>query len=432
MFDTEILDSDLALDAEWADEAGLPTDLESIPPGLLLAVILSSVDRDCLSGFDRVRLLKARSRMVSHFQAELYADIGAVSDAVSELANDPEPDLETVFDRTASEISAALTLTRRASEVQTDLANTICVRLPGVGAALHAGVIDLPRARVLADQTCHLPRELARQVCDTALEGASEQTTGQLRAHLGRLIITIDPASAQDRYEQKLGERRVTCEPTDAGTANLCGLDLPAGEANAAMWRINRLAHTAKRNGDRRCIDQIRADIYLDLLTGRNQARNTGTEKAVVDIRADLTTLLGLDDNPGVIPGWGPVIADLTRQIVGDSKDEDWRFGLTNHDQLLDVITTKRRPNTAQKRYVEMRDPECVFPTCRIDSADCDLDHQQPWAQHQQTSSNGLEPLCRYHHRQKHGQWKLSKPTPGRYQWTSPLGHTYTTGPDPP
>jgi hypothetical protein len=83
---------------------GLPGDLESISPGLLLAVILSSVDRERLSGFDQVRLLPARSRMVS------------------ELNNDPEPDLQTIFFTTASEISAALTLTRRASELQTDLA----------------------------------------------------------------------------------------------------------------------------------------------------------------------------------------------------------------------------------------------------------------------------------------------------------------------
>jgi len=251
-----------------------------------------------------------------------------------------------------------------------------------------------------------------------------------LRGWIQRLIISVDPASAQDRYEQKLRERRIICEPTDAGTANLSGLDLPADTANRAMRRINRLAHTAKRNGDCRCIDQIRADIYLDLLTGNQGA--TGSDRAVVDIRADLTTLLGYDEKPGEIPGWGPVIADVLRQIIDESPDGEWRFGICDQDWLLGAVTTRRRPSTAQQRYVEVRDPECVFPTCRFDSIQSDLDHQHPWAHHHRTTIQELEPLCRYHHRQKHGNWKLSRTRAGTYTWTSPLGHTYTTGPDPP
>jgi len=431
MFDTEMLPSDLdVLDADQLDDAGLPADLETLPPGLLLAVILSSVDRARLSGYDRVSLLKARARQIAHDQAELMADIQAVSEAVSELVNDPEPDQQVIFDTTATEVSAALSLTRRASEVQVDLASSLCVRLPQVWEALSEGMIDLARARVVADQTSHLPRDLARQVCGSALEQASSQTTGQLRGWIQRLIISVDPASAQDRYEQKLRERRIICEPTDAGTANLSGLDLPADTANRAMRRINRLAHTAKRNGDCRCIDQIRADIYLDLLTGNQGA--TGSDRAVVDIRADLTTLLGYDEKPGEIPGWGPVIADVLRQIIDQSHDGEWRFGIRDQDWLLGAVTTRRRPSTAQQRYVEVRDPECVFPTCRFDSIQSDLDHQHPWAHHHRTTIQELEPLCRYHHRQKHGNWKLSRTRAGTYTWTSPLGHTYTTGPDPP
>ncbi|MGH8949378.1 MAG: hypothetical protein ACRDXF_11015, partial [Acidimicrobiia bacterium] len=103
------------------------------------------------------------------------------------------------------------------------------------------------RARVLSDQTCHLPQDLARTVCDQALEKASAQTTGQLRARIQRLIITVDPAAAKDRYEEKLSERKIVCEPTDAGTADIHGLDHPVDRANLAMCRINRMAKKAKR-----------------------------------------------------------------------------------------------------------------------------------------------------------------------------------------
>ena len=147
MFDTEMLPSDLdLLDADLldsGDDDGLPADLESIPPGLMLHIILSSVDRDRLSGYDRVRVLKADQRMVGHFQARVCADIEAVSVSVSVVLDDlwegASPDPVIVDDATSSEIQAALHLTRRGADIQVDLAFQLCERLPRVWEALHAG-----------------------------------------------------------------------------------------------------------------------------------------------------------------------------------------------------------------------------------------------------------------------------------------------------
>ncbi|MGH8870428.1 MAG: hypothetical protein ACRDWS_00405, partial [Acidimicrobiia bacterium] len=50
-------------------------------PGAELARVLAGVDRDRLSGLDRVELLKARSRLRSHVDAELLADMVSVADA---------------------------------------------------------------------------------------------------------------------------------------------------------------------------------------------------------------------------------------------------------------------------------------------------------------------------------------------------------------
>ncbi len=408
-------------------------DLGTIPPGLMLMLVLSSVDRETLSGFDRVELVKARSRLIAHLQAELLADVEAVSEATDELGNRDQPDPDQVFETTVSELRAALCLTRRSAEVQTDLAFQLCERVPVVWEALHAGLIDLPRARVLCDQTGHLPRELAQQVCDRALERAPEQTTGQLRARMQRLIISIDPASAKERYEEKLGERRVISELTEDGTANLLGLDLPPADANAAMRRINRLARSLKTKGDPRSIDQIRADVFLDLLHGRGNTR-AGSDRGTVDIRVDLTTLTGLDEKPGEIPGWGPVLADIARQIVTEQPESEWRVTLTEENgEPVAVTTTKRRPTATQKRRIETRNPTCVFPGCRIPAGQCDLDHHQAWTDGGPTTEANLGPLCRHDHRAKHEHgWKLKQTRPGVYQWTSPLGHTYTVKPEEP
>jgi len=228
-------------------------------------------------------------------------------------------------------------------------------------------------------------------------------------------------------------ERRVISEPGEDGTANLFGLHLPPADANAAMRRINRLARAARRRGDPRSIDQIRADIYLDLLTGSNQ---TGSERdrGVVDIRIDMATLSGANDEPGEIPGWGPVIADIARQVVHERAGAEWRYTVTDENgQVVSNGTTRRRPATDQQRRIEATNPTCVFPGCRMPASHCDIDHHQAWKKGGRTTDDNLGPLCRHDHRTKHESgWKLKKIKPATYQWTSPLGHTYTTGPDPP
>ena len=189
-----------------------------------------------------------------------------------------------------------------------------------------------------------------------------------------------------------------------------------------------------KAKGDKRRIDQIRADILLDLLTGKGQTQRDPPTRGVVEIRVDMTTLAGIDDQPGEIPGLGPVIADVARKIVDEASDSEWRIvPVDENGQPVGVVTTKRRPTTAQKRVVETRNPTCVFPGCRMPADQCDLNHEIPWAEAHRTTVRELGPLCRHNHIDHHRhRWKLKQIRPGIYQWTSPLGHTYIVGPDQP
>ncbi len=344
-----------------------------------------------------------------------------------------DPTLQDIFETASSEVQAALHLTRRSADIQVDLASLLCERLPGVWEALHEGLIDLARARILSDLTTPLPQELARKVTETALVRAPSMTTGQLRAHLQRLIITVDPAAARERYEDSWKNEECSPNRLRTGLPICCGLNLPPAETNRAMRRINRLARALKAKGDRRRIDQIRADILLDLLTGKGQP-NGSSEKGVVEIRVDMTTLAGIDDDPAEIPGFGPVLADVARKIVDEASDSEWRIiPVDENGQPVGVVTTKRRPSTVQKRIVETRNPTCVFPGCRMPATECDLNHEIPWAEAHRTTARELGPLCRHDHIDHHRhRWKLKQIRPGIYQWTSPLGHTYITGPDQP
>ena len=102
-------------------------------------------------------------------------------------------------------------------------------------------------------------------------------------------------------------------EANPDGTANLLALNLPPETVVAALERVNRLAKEANTSGDQRSIDQIRADVFSDLVTGRGLS---AAPAGVVDITVDLATLTGLSEVPGEIPGWGPVIADIARQVA--------------------------------------------------------------------------------------------------------------------
>jgi hypothetical protein len=178
-------------------------------------------------------------------------------------------------------------------------------------------------------------------------------------------------------------------------------------------------------------MDQVRADVFVDLLNGRQLKATRG--KGMVDIQVELTTLAGLDENPGELRGYGPVIADIARQVAENQSKAEHRVTVTEDGEPVWTGTTRRRPTTQQKRHVEVRNPNCAFPGCRMPAADSDLDHTHAYSGGGPTEVENLAPLCRHDHQLKHTPgWKLNPTTPGIYQWTTPLGHTYTTGPDPP
>jgi hypothetical protein len=195
------------------------------------------------------------------------------------------------------------------------------------------------------------------------------------------------------------------------------------------MRRLSRLAKALKAKGDKRPIDHIRAELFLNILTGRQDQQTSG-QAATIDLRVDLTTLAGLDESPAEIPGWGPVIADIARKVAHAQTKSEWRALATDPEdgQPRALVTTKRRPTAEQRRMVEAVDPECVWPTCRMVFASCDINHEIPWSDTHHTAVNELDPLCRHHHVAHHRSgWKLKRIGPGVYQWTSPLGRVYVT-----
>ncbi|GAA2117921.1 DUF222 domain-containing protein [Actinomadura alba] len=314
----------------------LPEGLAEMSPGPELAAALSSVDRSRLCGFDLVVVLQARGRQLAFDQAELAADLMAVAECVAVESSGVSWVWNSDIDGlAAAEIAAALTWTKRTARSRLQEARLLIERLPQVWAALRAGSIDAPKTRVIVEGTNAVDDHIAHLVIGQILPEAPGLTTGQLAYRLRRLIAEADPEAAQRRHEEAVKERKVVRGTNPDGSAFLSGCNLPVDQAAAADERLDALARAAKRSGDSRPMDHIRADIYLGLIAGTWQGPSPVHRRGVIELTADLPTLMGLAERAGDLSGWGPVIADIARQIAAaraadPDTDTIWRYSITH------------------------------------------------------------------------------------------------------
>lgn len=172
-----------------------------------------------------------------------------------------------------------------------------------------------------------------------------------------------------------------------------------------------------------------------------------GTTIRVIQVKPQIrvtipaTALLGLDNSPGHLDGYGPIPADIAARIATDAT---WHRLLTDPATgiLTDYSTTTYQPGKILRQAVTARDQSCTFLQCERSACWADLDHIQPFdhdldptnqppGMPGQTRATNLQPLCRAHHLAKthHGWTPVRDPTTGTTTWTAPTGHTYTRPP---
>lgn len=404
----------------------LPDGIDLQEPGTDLAASLEEIDPATLNGHELVLYLQALWRQRAHLDALVYRAIFELAHTPPGDAGSPPERIDTADELIADELSLALRLTNRSSHMHLDLAFAL-ERLPAVFESLLSGRIDIARARVVCEETTELDADDAREMAQSILGEAPELTTGQLGRRLRRRVMAKHPDAARRRYRQGVADRKIEGRTNPDGTADLLGRQLPVERVGTIMNRIEELARRHRRQGDDRPIDQIRADIYCDLLEGRHHPSRGGG--GGVKITIDLPTLLGLADEPGELDGWGPVVADLARRVARQNADGTWEFEITDPTTGLPQATgvTRRRPTAGQRRHVEARDRTCTFPTCPVPAHRCHIDHTRDYHLGGPTGIENLGPLCPRHHlRTKHGAgWTLEQPSPGTFLWTSPRGHRY-------
>ncbi|HEY3893800.1 MAG TPA: DUF222 domain-containing protein [Pseudonocardiaceae bacterium] len=70
-----------------------------------------------------------------------------------------------------------------------------------------------------------------------------------------------------------------------------------------------------------------------------------------VEVRVRLSTLLGLDEHPAELPGWGPIPAAAARDLVAAQHTAEWRVAIVDtQGYLLHGDLTRRRPSRSGPR----------------------------------------------------------------------------------
>ncbi|GAB3451568.1 HNH endonuclease signature motif containing protein [Actinophytocola sediminis] len=328
----------------------------------------------------------------------------------------------------ALEVAALFGMSFRAAQRRLDLAVTLTTRLPLTLEAVKQGRFDSYRASRIAEAVAVLSDQDAATVEAEVVPQAGDLAPAPLNRLLGRAIRRIDAAAILRRHEQRVAARRVDAYPTEDGCAAFT-VHGPADRVHLADERVNAIAHRLRETGaaEGRSLDQLRADVALDLLAGKDFEH----AKVTVQLTLSAATALGVSAAPAQLAGYGDLPARRALVLAGQT-DATWRRILTDPKTGRPVDVGRRRytPPAALRDQVRAELPTCTAPGCVRPAYQCDIDHRQPFPDGP-TDLDNLHPACRRHHESKtHGGWQVHDQV-DTLVWVSPAGYRYPHRPEP-
>lgn len=353
-----------------------------------------------------------------------------------------------------AEIAVRLRLAEQTVRTRAAHAAVLRERCPRMWAAFAEGRVSERHAVETARLASTLPGDSDAWVAfDTGtLDRALRLAPARFATSARTLRERVHAESLDTRHQRARGDRGVWMTAELDGMATLTAF-LPADRAASAMTRLDDAArHLATADDETRTLAQLRADALADLLTGVGPAEATvdletttagsqvrassagpGPARPGIVVTIPALTLLGADDAPPTLDGYGPIDLVTAKRLAGEATS--WIRVLTHPVTGVPVAldrTTYRVP-TALRRWLGITSPTCAFPGCARPTRECDLDHLHAWSEGGTTDDDNLDPECRHHHRLRHeSRWAASRdPDTGALAWTSPLGAHVDSDPPP-
>ncbi|MFI6302789.1 DUF222 domain-containing protein [Amycolatopsis thailandensis] len=377
-----------------------------------LASLKENVDPRTLGDEECVALAQAVSADIARLEAVRFR-------AIAQLARHRDGAASVV-----QEVAFALSLVDGHAGALVSSAKALTNRLPRTLGLMDRGLLSGAGAMKVAAATAWLSDDNAL-AADALLEDRLEgKNTAQIRRAVNRVATTVDPEGASRRAEHNRAGRRLRMRHGGTGVASIEIEDGPVEKVAAAYTRIDRGARALKAGGETRTLDQLHADVALDLLLS---GQGGAGERSEVFLYMDLATYLGLNEDPGELAGHGSIPAPLARKIAS-SADTVLRRIITDplSGQVLDLGRDRYRPTAGVDEFVRVRDRECRRPGCQRPAQACDLDHSVPWQFGGHTDVADLIDLCRRDHRLKDEPgWTYSLAPDGTLTITTPTGQSY-------
>ncbi|SMH50606.1 protein of unknown function [Rathayibacter oskolensis] len=345
-----------------------------------------------------------------------------------------------------AEFAVALGVSERVAARELEHAELLVEHLPLTREALAAARLRWEAGQAICAIAATLPAHARAEFDARAAELATAMTPTQLRRALLTLREELHDRPLTERHALAREHRTVWLTPGLDGMSTICAT-LPAAAAVGAYGRVDRIARALREaadgTGDQRTLAQLRADALTELLCDGEIAGTTppdGTDRPaptfVRGIRSEVrltvpaTTAAGLDETTAHLDGYGPIPADVARELAASATA--FHRVLTDPDTgtVVSVGRTQRVPPREMRIHLQLRDQTCRFPGCTRPASSAEADHTLEWRNGGDTALDNLASLCTAHHHVRHGdRWTYALRPDGTAEWTTPTGRSHTTHP---
>ncbi|SEC05112.1 protein of unknown function [Amycolatopsis tolypomycina] len=325
----------------------------------------------------------------------------------------------------SSEVALALSITEHRASAIVSAANALIARLPCMLNLMDDGQLDLYRAMKVTDATAWLSGDHVRVVDETLVDRVPGRNATQVRRAATYAAAQIDPEGAALRTERKFVERRFALHHQDSGLTHLSVNNAPTEKATAAYARVDQAARALKTPDEPRTLDQLRADVAIDLLLSGTGGPSARTE---VFLHIDLATYVGINQSPAALAGRGPIAAALARHLLGGA-NTTLRRVLTDPRTGHAAELSPTRYQLEQDEFIRVRDQECRQPGCTRPAQNCGVKAAPPQGGTGEASDEPATFCSRHSKLQGQPGWDYKVTPDGTVNVTTPSGQVHSTKP---